>query len=238
MERKNKIEMITKKKFDRVIQLFKKMEGFRDKLYPIAYKLLDNNFEIAAYILILSTWNFARFQYKMRHFDLDNFKNLMVSLEDNIKNLDELNFENAEFDNIEKDINEVYTPLSEIEGIEYTGASKIMHLKNPKLFVMWDSYIRENYEIETKDYKGYIQFLKKMQIDFKNIAIGCKNKAKLIDEYNYISISRLQILKDNIKEIEKKLKKQDISEKKKERLANQLSELKGEKEKIENALIN
>jgi hypothetical protein len=72
-----------------------------------------------------------------------------------------------------------------------------------------------------------------MQIEFKNIAIGCKNKTKLIDEYNYISISKLQILKANIEKIEKKLKKQDICEKKKKRLDTQLSELKGEKKKIE-----
>ena len=37
------------------------------------------------------------------------------------------------------------------EGVGATGSSKILHLINPKLFVMWDAYIRG--EKTKKDYK-------------------------------------------------------------------------------------
>jgi len=36
----------------------------------------------------------------------------------------------------------IYDSLSKIKVIEYTGAPKLMHLKNPDVFVMWDNYIR------------------------------------------------------------------------------------------------
>ena len=39
-------------------------------------------------------------------------------------------------------ITSIFNALSAIKGVEFTGAPKLMHLKNPGLFVMWDDYIR------------------------------------------------------------------------------------------------
>ena len=36
----------------------------------------------------------------------------------------------------------IFGTLSSIKGVEYTGASKIMHLKKRCVFVMWDGYIK------------------------------------------------------------------------------------------------
>lgn len=58
-----------------------------------------------------------------------------------------------------------------------------------ELFVPWDSYMREHYELK-KDANGYISYLEKMQQEFRGIKpVQGKTLAKAIDEYNYITIS-------------------------------------------------
>ena len=92
----------------------------------------------------------------------------------------------------------------------YTGASKIMHLRNPKVFLMWDTKIRgkRGYNIKGEDGDAYVDFLKKIQNSFSKIfhdidkmLLEGKNKnktiTKAIDEYNYVTItkSRKQTIK-------------------------------------------
>ena len=60
----------------------------------------------------------------------------------------------VEFDEIKDTIKKIYSALSKVKGVEYTGASKVMHLINRKLFVMWDSYIRKGYGLKSNDAEG------------------------------------------------------------------------------------
>jgi len=100
-----------------------------------------------------------------------------------------------------------------IKYIGPTAISKILHLFNPEIFVMWDKNIREKYGAK-EEAKGYLDFLKSMQAEVKKVLeekakekecnikevieeicrelpskkLGQKYRktlAKLIDEYNW-----------------------------------------------------
>lgn len=104
---------------------------------------------------------------------------------------------------------------AKVKNIGPTAISKVLHLLNPELFVMWDEDIREKYGVRGS-VNGYIEFLKKMQVEIKEALDGeAKNRgyskeevarriceeltseklgrefirkktlAKLIDEYNW-----------------------------------------------------
>lgn len=175
--------------FEKTIEEFQKIEDARDQLWDRAKILIEKGFEVEAYILILATWNFARFRYFMKNFDLREFHEVIKRVNPIFKKLENAQFENTDFtDNIvAKDIKYIYDQLKQIA--EQTGASKIMALKNSNLFVMWDTEIRKIYKIDNKGKADdYIQFLTKMQVYFKDIKWDSKTRpfAKAIDEYNYV----------------------------------------------------
>ncbi len=58
---------------------------------------------------------------------------------------------------------DLYRGLYRLKGIKDTGASKILHLFIPELFVMWDNPIRQHYIGDCKGPGAYILFMKKMQ---------------------------------------------------------------------------
>ena len=81
------------------------------------------------------------------------------------------------------------------EILNHTGASKSLHLKNVKLFVPWDTKIRNEYKIFQKPTsEDYFNFMKEMQLKIIKILNDHPKKlikkelerplAKLIDEYN------------------------------------------------------
>ncbi|MFZ3076850.1 MAG: hypothetical protein WA139_00145 [Candidatus Aenigmatarchaeota archaeon] len=168
---------------------YKENEG-RERFYDIALSIVDDH-PLQASIIILSTWNSASFGFKMSN--PENIKNLMESMEtckplfDKIKDKE---IQTANLDEIRDVIKEVYRILSKVQLIKYTGASKVMHLINRNLFVMWDGFIRKGYGFGT-DAEDYFNFLKLMQSDFKGIKWNDKSKtlAKAIDEYNYVKFS-------------------------------------------------
>lgn len=214
--------MITEDKFNEVISKFEKLEK-RGSFYDMAIKLINNNFETEAYFLILATWNFAVFRYAVKDFDINVFKEKIKKLNPYFDRLKNENFRTINFDKYKKDIKKIYGTLSSIDGVKYTGASKIMHLKNKYVFVMWDGYIKGNKSkkyynrleiVKNRDWKvrkyendaeGYIKFLKDMQKMFKNIDFHSNKKtfAKAIDEFNYLSIT---IPIQNIEKEDKKKK--------------------------------
>ena len=178
----------TQKDFKSTIKQFHQIEE-RDEFWPRARKLLLNGYEVEAYVLILATWNFAGFRYVLKNFDLGKFKNTLKKLNPRFNKLRDLTFEEADFEDKElvPDIKFIYQRLKDI--VKQTGASKMMALKNPRLFVIWDTKIRKMYKIDNKAQPDdYIQFLKKMKQEFSHIKWTDKKTplAKAIDEYNYI----------------------------------------------------
>lgn len=179
----------------------KKLKKFSQKelrwdFYPIFQNLMQKGLEVEAYLLMLSTWNFACFRYAVRGFDLDNFTLTLAKLEPKFKKLQKLDFSNVNFDKYEKDIKEIFLVLFQIKGVQKTGAPKLMHLKIPRLFVMWDSFIRDYYGFKTGDADDYFNFLKAMQSRFKNIKEeDGRTVTKLIDEHNYKTITEPKLRK-------------------------------------------
>lgn len=200
--------MVTEKMFRDAVLRYK-VEESRGSFYDIAASLLDRGFTKEAYLLLLATWNFASFRYAVTSFDLVAFENTVKSLETNFRRLDGKNIRTADFGSLREDISVIYDILSRIKGIQYTGAPKMMHLRNRELFVMWDAYIRglkpkKSYErleiVKSGDWKvkeygsgadDYLQYLKDMQHKFADISFIEEGKtlAKAIDEFNYVSIT-------------------------------------------------
>lgn len=93
-------------------------------------------------------------------------------------------------------VRQIYSNLSKVEGVKYTGASKVMHLLNRELFVMWDRDTRKEYGYPKANKDGYLHYLKKMQDKVKNMELTMPNKTlpKIIDEFNFMEITfqRLQ----------------------------------------------
>lgn len=200
--------MITDEEFTEATKEFDAIEK-RGSFYNMAIGLINNNFEMEAYFLILATWNFARFRYAVNNFDVNGFKEKIKELNPYFNLLKDEDFRTINFDKYKEDIKKIFVTLSPIKGVEFTGASKIMHLKNRSVFVMWDGYIKgektKRYYNELKivkngdwkikkylnDPEDYFQFLKNMQERFKDINFQSNEKtfAKAIDEFNYVNIT-------------------------------------------------
>jgi hypothetical protein len=222
--------MITQREFNEATARFKELEK-RGSFYPMFCDMMDKGLEIEAYLFILSTWNFAVFRYAMKEFDINGFKKTMERLGPAFDKLKNESFRTIEFDKYKEEIVTIFETLSKIEGVKYTGATKIMHLKNRSLFVMWDGYISGNTtkryynELEIvkkgkrkfKRYKrsgeGYFQFLKDMRELFNglNSPNDKKTFAKAIDEYNYVNITL------RIQDMQREERKKKKEEKKKEK---------------------
>lgn len=143
-------------------------EQLRTEVYPMCLRLMKKGLEMEAYIIILSTWNFASFRYVMRTFDLAGFKKTLQEIEPLYRKLNKLDFRTADLDKYKKKIKEIYSKLYKYKGIKITGTPKLMHLKNPKLFVMWDDRIKKHYGFYKGDAEDYFNFLKLMQRKFKS----------------------------------------------------------------------
>jgi hypothetical protein len=138
-------------------------------------------------------------------------RNIRKSLKETsslFKLLEDEKLENIEFNKkiknktVEEIIFKIFETLSSTKvgrrTLGPTATSKIMHLVNVELFVMYDQKIREHYGCFTNA-NGYINFIWRMNNIAKKIIEDCdgneeiwrkiykkrKSLPKLIDEYNY-----------------------------------------------------
>ena len=178
--------MITQEEFNNNLEKFDELEN-RGSYYPMFLNMIEKGLETEAFLFILSTWNFATFRYAMKEFDLENFKKLVNNLKPYFEKFKGESIETINFDNHKKDIKYIFQELSNIKGIQYTGASKLMHLTIPEVFVMWDAYIRKAWGLKEGKEEDYFNFLKLMQKEFKEMEKSKdRTLSKLIDEYNYV----------------------------------------------------
>jgi hypothetical protein len=199
--------MVDLRTFTNVTNEFDQKET-RTNFFALAKNLIKNGYETEGLLLILTTWNFAVFRYAVKTFDIANFKKTLNNLKPNFDRLQGENFQTIDFESYKQDIEKIYKSLSKIKGVEFTGAPKLMHLKNPMVFVMWDAYIRGQkakkyyaalkvfndgtfiYKKYATDFNGYFEFLKDMQVKFKHLRLnGNKSLAKAVDEFNYVNIT-------------------------------------------------
>jgi len=189
--------MITLEEFKARCEEFEKVEG-RASFYEIALEIVDE-YPLQAAIIILATWNIGRFRFVISPENLLKLKETLKECEPTFLSLRKFKFREVNFDKLKDKIESIYAKLSSIEGVKYTGASKVFHLFCKDLIVMWDRYIREEYK--KKEYarlyglrlKGhspqdFFKFQKLMQKIFGHIEWNDEKKslAKAIDEYNYV----------------------------------------------------
>lgn len=171
-------------------QEYRRLEG-RASFYDVALEIADD-FPLQASIIILAVWNTARFRFVTS--DSQNLIDLQKAIEESkplFESVKEKDFRTVNFDEIENTVKRIYSMLSKVLGVEYTGASKVMHLFNRDLFVMWDKDTREEYGYYIADEDDYFGFQKKMQEKFRGIKWSMPNKtlAKAIDEHNQVNIA-------------------------------------------------
>jgi len=180
-----------------------------DIFYNLASRLTQKGFEVEGCVLILATWNSGYFRFAMKDFDVYDFGSKLEGLSETFKKLQDECVMAADLDQHRGDILKIFDTLSKIRGVGFTGAPKIMHLKNPKLFIMWDDYIRGgkakrfytclpifisgSYQFKRypKDSQGYFTFLKDMQTKFRAITFPRSEspQSKVIDEFNFVNIT-------------------------------------------------
>lgn len=136
----------------------------------------------------------------------------MVALED--KEID------SNLEVISKQIMDAYRLLSAKKLIKNTGASKVLHLLNPKLFVIWDNDIRQHYLSSHTGHpigspECYFHFLRQMHDeleevlrvepkaplleDLYSIAGYAKTLPKALDEYNFVHKSEWKTKSQSIR---------------------------------------
>ena len=131
---------ISQQDFKKTTRQFDKIEQRSDFWYR-ARNLLLNGYEVEAYVLILATWNFAGFRYLVNDFNTNKFEATIEKLNPTFDKLSNQTLQTVDLDDpvIAKQIKYIYQALKNI--VKQTGASKMMALKNPDLFVIWDTKI-------------------------------------------------------------------------------------------------
>src|SRR5262245_48949625 len=132
---------MTQREFNRIVRSFDESEPMRAALYYRALALIRAGFIAEAYLLILATWNFARFRYVMRSFDLLAFEDTLDRLAGVLRKLRPYGLMDIDLFKYRDTIVSAFDELASIRGIEYTGATKVLHLLNRRIFVMWDRTI-------------------------------------------------------------------------------------------------
>jgi hypothetical protein len=189
---------------------FRAVEG-RGSYYDMALRLLKAGFEIEGCVLLLATWNVGRFRFAQSTFDVEAFTNVVSrDLRDDFQAFAGLSIQNVELDKLGNRVEGMFNRLATIKGVEYTGAAKLLHLKCPDVFVMWDDYIRGGKRRTYYDClpcvragkwrfveygrsgKEYVRFLSDTQTRFRELSYPpstSKTLAKVIDEFNYVNVT-------------------------------------------------
>ncbi len=201
---------MTQDEFNRVVGMFDTEETMRSTLYYRALNLIAAGFVIDAHILILATWNFARFRYAMTQFDLPAYEQTIERLTHDLAPIRDNDLMSVNLDLNTNLVVGAFDQLARIRGIEYTGAAKILHLLLPRVFVMWDMAIM-GWSPPLRDYmsldivqSGFWPHRKfpKSGFGYHDFLLTCRNKftglrspesrktfAKCIDEFNFCTIT-------------------------------------------------
>ena len=157
----------------------------RDIAYVVSRNVISrdpNNisFILAGAKVVIITWNAVRFQRLSKEVR-DNLENDILEAYTKTKleleKLREERLENLNLDDgeLEESIKRIFLEFSSKKSIELTGASKILHVLNPFVFMMWDNSIRNAYhKLHADNHKAgspecYLEFLKQSQEIIKTI---------------------------------------------------------------------
>ena len=173
---------------------FLEKEG-RHSFYDMAHNLMEKGCKTEGRLLLLAGWNSAWFSKVSSRFKINDFEEALEECEPLFDNLKTKELENINLSEFATVINKIYSKLACVEAIKYTGASKLMSLEIPGLFVMWDNAIREKYNVG-KTQGDYVKFLEKVKNATSKVVWNKKKEgiplAKAIDEYNFVTITLKQ----------------------------------------------
>jgi hypothetical protein len=161
----------------------------RDIAYVVSASIVskdpDNiNFILAGSRIIIMTWNIVIYQKLPRDVKLRLEKDILDAYEESREDLKSFRgrrLENIDLDdnNIEDAIKNIFLKFSTKASIGSTGASKILHLINPHVFMMWDTKIKKayhklhkrhrSYDENQKTAECYLEFLKQSQEIIKTL---------------------------------------------------------------------
>ncbi|MBA7529710.1 hypothetical protein ES705_21908 [subsurface metagenome] len=169
---------------DKIIQgckTFHEMEP-RDIAYVLAREAVikkpwDISCVLAGAKLIIITWNAVRYQ-RLSKIIKNALEKDIIDAYNKHKNdlliLEKERLVNLDFSKFEGKIRNIFSSFSSKKSIGFTGASKVLHILLPNLFMMWDERIRAVYHrvhlIKRHDTSDcYIEFLKQTQQIVKEI---------------------------------------------------------------------
>lgn len=202
---------ITHREFERTIRAGEKPASMRGELYYRVLKLIDAGFITEAHLLFLATWNFAAFRYVVPTFNLRDFEKRLNSVTPNLQPLASSDIATVNLSDHRKLIIGVFNRFAAVKGIKFTGASKVLHLLLPRIFIMWDAAIA-GWHTPKSDYAnlaivrsgfwkppvypfprsgaGYYAFLVYCQSRFNPFVSPSSDEtlAKYIDEFNHCTI--------------------------------------------------
>jgi hypothetical protein len=182
----------------------------RGSFYDMALGLVRAGYEIEGCVLFLATWNFASFRYAATNFDIDGLKNVLsTELSGDFAALSQYDLQNIDLAVHGSRIETVFDRLASMKEVLFTGATKLMHLKCPATFVIWDDYIRGGkpekhymalpcvlskkwcFRSYDRTGKGYVLFLSDVQNRVRDLQYptSAKSLAKAIDEFNYVNVT-------------------------------------------------
>lgn len=171
-------------------EAFRQYEG-PASYYDIAMQIRDDH-PLHASLILLATWNTGNFRY---HSDGENVLNKHLPSFPTLRKID---FQKADFNGLRVKCGQIYSDLAGVQMVSHTGASKIMYLFLPNLFVMWDDWIRGK-KVAGKSFgygykagtENFFSFQQRMQEIFGHIEWNdtSKSLAKAVDEYNFIRIT-------------------------------------------------
>ena len=141
------------------------------------------------------------------------------SLEESLQKISSINLPShiilSDLENIElrKQIKDTFETICSV--VKYTGASKALHVFQPRLFIMWDDAIRKGYGCHSNA-EGYLNFLWRSKLELQEVVAtysqcsggqvndmnilqeierklyvdGWKPITKLLDEYNFAKYTK------------------------------------------------
>ena len=170
----------------------------RYKFFEMARKLLWKDYKTEGRLLLLYGWNSAWLAKRSGEFNLDRFEETLEKCKPCFDELRGESLQKIVLEDHKKDIKDIYDTLSSVEDIKHTGASKLMCLENPELFVMWDKGIREEVycikgEASGEKYFSFLEIVKEKAKNVVWIPQKCDNitLAKAIDELNYMKFQEM-----------------------------------------------
>lgn len=107
---------------------------------------------------LLYGWNGAWLTKLSSNFRLEKFEETLETCKPYFDKLRGKNLLDIQLKEYEDEIKTIFGTLSSIREIKYTGASKLMSLEIPNLFVMWDKAIRGSHVRDVQTPEGYYHF--------------------------------------------------------------------------------